>query len=205
MGVACPLLPQLILNLIHFLSVLTSYFLSHSSTPFFLSILPLPHHRMNAITLFKSSILFIILHLISSSGVNPLPVVTSDVLAELRHCSSKSSAAVNECREEYSSDVNQYGRKGAPCCAYAKLIYCLNESLEKPCDKYISRLLDLFQADKPKDCEGIEYPSISCFITVKSNLIFGTALTALILSVTCVIYYCCKCICKCCSICRSKP
>lgn len=136
--------------------------------------------------------------------IGTLPVIQSDVLAELRHCSAQSSTAVNECREDYASDVNQFGRKGPPCCAYSKLIYCLNESLVKPCDKYVDRLLELFLADKPKDCEGVEYPSFSCLINVKSNIIFGTAITALILSIACIVYYCCKCICKCSSCCRSK-
>ena len=158
--------------------------------------------RMKVITLIRSSLFLFMIHYIRTT--NPLPVVTSDVLAELQHCSGKSSTAVNECRDQYTSDVNQFGRKGPPCCAYSKLVYCLNESLVKPCDKYVDRLLGLFQADEPKDCEGIEYPSVSCLITVKSNLIFGTAITALVLCIICIIYYCCKCICKCSSCCRSK-
>lgn len=152
---------------------------------------------------FLESILFFTV-IFGISPIGPLPVIQSDVLAELRHCSAQSSTAVNECRESYSSDLNQFGRKGPSCCAYSKLIYCLNGSLVKPCDKYVDRLLELFQADKPKECEGIEYPSVSCLINVWSNIIFGTAITALILSITCIVYYFCKCICKCSSCCRKK-
>lgn len=157
---------------------------------------------MNSSNLLATTLFLIFLYFISN--VDPLPVVTSDVLAELKHCSSHSTVAVNECRQDYTNDVNQYGRKGPPCCAYTKLVYCLNDSLSKPCDKYIGPLLELFKADQPQDCEGVEYPSVSCLITVKSNIILGTAITALSLSIACIIYYICKCICKCSACCRSK-
>lgn len=142
--------------------------------------------------------------LILVSETEELPVISTDVLAELRHCSAKSSKAVNDCRDQYDADVNQYGRRGPPCCAYSKFVYCLEDALVRPCDKYVSRLLELFVNEKPAGCEEISYPSISCMITVNTNIIFGTAILALALSAACAVYYSCKCLCKTCSACRSK-
>ena len=124
-----------------------------------------------------------------------------DVLAELRHCSIKSSKDVTNCHKSYENDLNQYGRRGSPCCAYVKFKKCLEDSLILPCNKYIDRLIDLYVKEKPVDCEGFSYPSFTCVVNVHTNYILGISLSILFITFCCGFIYICKCFCRCCKYC----
>lgn len=124
-----------------------------------------------------------------------------DVLAELRHCSIKSSKDVTNCHKSYENDLNQYGRRGSSCCAYVKFKKCLDDSLILPCNKYIDRLIDLYVKEKPVDCESFSYPSFTCVVNVHTNYILGTSLSILFITFCCGFIYICKCFCRCCKYC----
>lgn len=118
------------------------------------------------------------------------------ILAELLACSAKSSKPVNECRTQYNGDNKQYGRPY--CCAYAKLVHCLNETLDATCAKWTKRLLETFVEKQPSNCEEFVYPSFNCTVAVNWNFIFGSALAILIASAGCALYFICKCLCALC-------
>lgn len=124
-----------------------------------------------------------------------------DVLAELRHCSIKSSKDVTNCHKSYENDLNQYGRRGSSCCAYVKFKKCLDDSLILPCNKYIERLIDLYVKEKPVDCETFSYPSFTCMVNVHTNYILGTSFSILFITFCCGFIYICKCFCRCCKYC----
>lgn len=127
-----------------------------------------------------------------------------DVLAELRHCSSKSSRDVNNCHKTYESDINQFGRRGEPCCGYVKFVRCLENSLILPCNKYVDRLVKLYIKEKPKHCEDVVYPSMSCLVIVNTNVIITVSVVILAVTVLCGLIHVCRCLCRCFKTCCGK-
>lgn len=127
-----------------------------------------------------------------------------DVLAELRHCSAKSSKDVNNCHKTYEEDVSQLGRRGEPCCAYVKFVGCLENSLILPCNKYVERLVKLYIKDKPKHCEEVVYPSFSCLVIVNTNVIIFISVSILTITLLCGLIHVCRCLCRCFKTCCGK-
>lgn len=155
--------------------------------------LPAEHHQRSNRTMTSRQM--------SNPNSPYVPALHDDVLAELRHCSAKSSKAVQNCYKTYESDVNQYGRRGEPCCAQAKFVGCLHDSLILPCNKYVDRLVKLYIKEKPKNCEKVVYPSITCFFIVNSNIILVVSIAILVLTLCCGLIHLCKCIARCCRPC----
>lgn len=129
---------------------------------------------------------------------------SQDVLFELQHCSAKSTKDVNNCYKTYESDVSQFGRRGEPCCSYVKFVKCLNDTLILPCIKYVDPLVKLYIKEKPKHCEEITYPSISCLVIVNTNIIIGVSIFILTVTVCCGLIHVCRCLCRCFKNCCGK-
>ena len=122
-----------------------------------------------------------------------------DIWVMLYMCSPSSSKHVNECRKTYRKDVEQYGRKGQPCCSRSKLASCLSSGLKPPCDRFAEPMVQLI-ANSTRSCEDSlpSYPSLDCFIILNTNLILGVSITVLAITIFCAIIHVCKSLCRCC-------
>lgn len=127
-----------------------------------------------------------------------------DVLAELRHCSYKSSRDVVNCQKSYEEDLRHFGPRGPSCCALVKFKKCLDDGLIVPCKKHFDRLVDLYIKDnvtRSLECSHFSYPSLTCITIVNSNSILIAAASTLLVTFCCGFLYLCRCICRCCRCC----
>lgn len=120
-----------------------------------------------------------------------------DIWVMLYMCSPSSSKQVNECRKRYKSDVDQFLRKGQPCCSRSKLASCISSGLKPPCDRFADPMVQMI-ANSTRECDHISYPSFDCFIILNTNLILGIAVSSLFITICCAIIQLCKCLCRCC-------